>query len=97
MKHTYRLNRDVPAEIEAIRRNLEAPSDVPVDDVEIDLSDAGFLDSSALGAILRLHMDLQRRGMILTLVNLNDRARTVFRHSSLDRILKLGPGELTPP
>ncbi len=68
--------------------------------VRIDLRGVPYLDSAGVRALVRGHTTAERNGDTLTIVNANERIRTVFAVTRLDRVLNLGEratGGVAPP
>jgi len=63
-------------------------------DVRLDLTDVTFIDSSALGILVRIHNDLRRRGDRLQLVAVSERVEQVLRLTALDRLFACGSARL---
>jgi anti-sigma B factor antagonist len=57
--------------------------------VVVDFSQAGYIDSSGLGALVSLSRRLREAGGDLRLVGLNDDLRTLFELTRLDALFPL--------
>lgn len=55
--------------------------------VVLDLGEVDFVDSSGLGAIVRVHKQLRAAGGTLSLVITDETVLRVFQMSGLDRVL----------
>ena len=67
---------------------LEEATDPCVRDLEVDLADVSFIDSSALGVLVRAHKRLTQLpgGQPLTLVSPRPQARKVLEITGLTRV-----------
>jgi anti-sigma B factor antagonist len=59
--------------------------------VVVDLTKAGFLDSSGLGALTNAMRGIQRKGGRLVVINTNDQMRRVFELTGLIKVLNVVP------
>ena len=59
------------------------------DDVVLDLSELGFLDSSGLAAVVELYLRLERAGARLVVVSTQARIARVFAVTAIDRFVQL--------
>jgi anti-sigma B factor antagonist len=59
--------------------------------VAVDLSKAGFLDSSGLGALTNAMRNIQRKGGRLVVINTSDQMRRVFELTGLIKVLNVVP------
>lgn len=57
----------------------------------VDLSDVTFMDSNGLSALVRVLERQQRAGGALAVVTRDERIKTLFEISRLDRLLRLYP------
>ena len=55
----------------------------------VDLRELDYISSAGLGALVATQQRLKQEGQKLTLVNVNERIRDVFRFSGLDTIFEL--------
>lgn len=55
--------------------------------VEVDMSEAGFVDSTGLGSLVRLRVEARRHGAHLSLVGLDPRLAKLLRLTGLDQDL----------
>lgn len=93
MKLSYKLSGHAVTELERIRTEvLNLASDATISSVEIDLTDVESPDSLFLGQMLRLHLALRGMGAELKLTNLSRSSESVFRKSSLDRVMRIPGG-----
>jgi len=72
----------------AARSRLE---NAPV--LEIDLGSVSFIDSSGLGALVRLHKESEEAGKELRLANVPGSMRRLLEITGLDDLFGLGTGE----
>jgi anti-sigma B factor antagonist len=59
--------------------------------IVIDLSETEFIDSSGLGAMVSCLKKARQAGGDLRIAGAAEQARTVFRLTNLDRVLKTAP------
>jgi anti-sigma B factor antagonist len=69
------------------RHALELATPPRGDDVVLDLSQLGFLDSSGLASVVALYMQLERAGAGLAVVTNSAHIRRMFSVTSVDRFL----------
>ena len=58
--------------------------------LEIDLSGVTFIDSSGLGALVRIRNQAERQGATVVLVNLSRSSRRLLELSGLDQVFAIG-------
>ena len=58
-------------------------------DVELDLSSTGYVDTAAIGMLLRLSRQAKEAGHRVTLAGVTAETREFFRHIGVLRILEL--------
>lgn len=68
--------------------SLGAP---PLREVVVDLSAATFVDSTGLGALIRLQREARRRGARFRVVGADDRVRKILRITGLDSAFGMPP------
>lgn len=57
----------------------------------VDLDGVSFMDSTALGLLVRVAREREERGAALRLVLPNGSARRIFEITALDRVLPIAP------
>jgi anti-sigma B factor antagonist len=57
--------------------------------IEVDLAEVSFMDSSVIRALLALQKEASRSGKSLAIVNSNDTLREIFIIGGFDKIFKL--------
>jgi anti-sigma B factor antagonist len=72
---------------ERLQRGVREATSVGADAVLLDLSDVGFIDSTALGVIVQETKRLEGRGPALILVTNDPRTVRVLEVTGLDRVL----------
>ena len=88
---------------ERLEARIEEADTVGADTVLVDLSEISFIDSTALGALVRESKRLEGRGHTLVLVTNDPRTRRIVEVAGLKRVLRtyatlqdalddLGPG-----
>ncbi|HLU73712.1 MAG TPA: STAS domain-containing protein [Nonomuraea sp.] len=60
--------------------------------VDVDLSEVGFVDSSGLAALVRLHQRAAAEDAVLRVVAVTPYLRSMLRMTALDRLFSLPPG-----
>jgi anti-sigma B factor antagonist len=73
---------------ERLQRAIGEATSVGADQVLVDLSGVGFIDSTALGVIVQETKRLEGRGQSLLLVTNDPRTLRVFEVTGLDRVLR---------
>jgi anti-sigma B factor antagonist len=73
---------------ERLQRAIGEATSVGADEVLLDLSGVGFIDSTALGVIVQETKRLEGRGQCLLLVTNDPRTLRVFEVTGLDRVLR---------
>ncbi len=73
---------------ERLRTAIEEAASVGADTVLVDLSGAGFIDSTALGVIVQETKRLEGRGVALSLVTDDPRTLRVLEVTGLDRVMR---------
>jgi anti-sigma B factor antagonist len=73
------------------RKALESYSLPAADDVVLDLSDVGFLDSSGLAAIIDLHLRLEAAGARLMVVPGGTQIDHMFSVTGIRRFVRVKP------
>ena len=88
IKMDTRFNFDVVREFQDVVNNINKAGD-PLHELDVDLSNTDYIDSSALGmlVILRKHMGTQGRRIRLT--NCSDQVRTVLSSVNFQKIFEL--------
>ena len=72
-----------------LRKTLLEVIEVPFDKLLIDLSQVGYIDSSGVGTIVELRRRIDRSGGDLLLAGLQDRVRSVFEITKLDKFFTI--------
>jgi anti-sigma B factor antagonist len=72
---------------ERLQQAIDEATSVGADEVLVDLSGVGFIDSTALGVIVQETKRLEGRGQSLHLVMNDPRTLRVFELTGLDRVL----------
>jgi anti-sigma B factor antagonist len=72
---------------ERVRNGIDEADAVGADTVVLDLSESSFIDSTALGVLIRENKRLEGRGHSLVLVTNDPRTRRVLEVTGLDRVL----------
>ena len=72
---------------ERLKAAIDEAASVGADTVLLDLSGAGFIDSTALGVIVQETKRLEGRGVALTLVTDDPRTLRVLEVTGLDRVM----------
>ena len=71
-----------------LQNAIDEATSVGADTVLLDLSGVGFIDSTALGAIVQETKRLEGRGVALTLVTDDPRTLRVLEVTGLDRVMR---------
>ncbi len=71
-----------------LQQAIGEATSVGADEVLVDLSGVGFIDSTALGVLVQETKRLEGRGLSLILVANDPRALRVFEVTGLDRVLR---------
>lgn len=66
--------------------NRQALSADGVREIQVDFTQATFLDSSGIRALLVLHKEAGAAGRSLILINCNDRMREIFEIGGFDKV-----------
>lgn len=66
--------------VENINNNIEK-------DIEIDLSEAVYLDSSSIGVLIKLHKSQKQRNLGFTIIKASDRVMSLLKLCSLSEAL----------
>ena len=82
---TIRDDLDAAASPGVVAAVVAALGDHRLSHVVIDMSDAGFVDSTGLGSLIRLRAEARERGAGTTLVGLDHRLEKLLRLTGLDR------------
>jgi anti-anti-sigma regulatory factor len=90
----YVLTRDAHTEMDALRNDTDLFSSSEIREVVLDFSGVPLLDSMLVGMLVRIKLQLQARGIALTLKGLDAKARMVLYHSNLGDLLGIA---LAPP
>lgn len=61
--------------------------------LEVDLGAVTFIDSSGLGALVRIRNEAGRQGTTVVLVNLSPSSRRLLEVSGLDQVFEIGSRE----
>jgi anti-sigma B factor antagonist len=72
---------------ERVRNGIDEADAVGADTVVLDLSESSFIDSTALGVLVKENRRLEGRGHSLVLVTNDPRTRRVLEVTGLDRVL----------
>lgn len=67
--------------VENINNNIEK-------DIEIDLSEAAYLDSSSIGVLIKLHKSQKQRNLGFTITKASERVLSLLRLCSLSESLQ---------
>lgn len=67
--------------VENINNNIEK-------DIEIDLSEAVYLDSSSIGVLIKLHKSQKQRNLGFTIIKASDRVMSLLKLCSLSDALQ---------
>lgn len=55
-------------------------------DTTLDFEELAYISSMGLGILIKTHKQLQEKGMVMRIINVNKHVRDVFRFTSLDKI-----------
>jgi anti-anti-sigma factor len=77
---------DYSKQEEFLNANTQALSADQIREIHVDFSQATFLDSSAIRALIQLQKEADSRGKPLVLLNCNDNMRDVFEIGGFDRL-----------
>jgi anti-sigma B factor antagonist len=77
---------DYSKQEEFLNANTQALSADQIREIHVDFSQATFLDSSAIRALIQLQKEADSRGKTLVLLNCNDNMRDVFEIGGFDRL-----------
>jgi anti-sigma B factor antagonist len=81
------------ASVDQLLAGAYACLDGPADVCEIDLGGVTFIDSSGLGALVRIRNTARDRGKEIALVNVPASVERLFAVSGLSEVFGLGPGD----
>ena len=70
---------DAVGSAQAVATFTAAVGGAELDAVEVDMSEAGFVDSSGLGALIRIRQEARLRGARTTLAGLDPRLRRLLQ------------------
>lgn len=55
-------------------------------DTTLDFEELAYISIMGLGILIKTHKQLQEKGMVMRIINVNKHVRDVFRFTSLDKI-----------
>ena len=67
----------------------EALDNKTIKDIQVDLADVTFMDSSAIRLLLQLHMNASLLGKSVTMINCRTTIREIFAIGGFDNILTI--------
>lgn len=67
----------------------EALDNNAIKDLQVDLTEVTFMDSSAFRLLLQLHMNASLLGKSVTIVNCRDTIREIFAIGGFDKVLTI--------
>jgi anti-sigma B factor antagonist len=73
------------AQAEMAMRELENVSD----DTTLDFEELAYISSMGLGILIKTHKQLQDKGKVMRITNVNKHIKDVFRFTSLDKIFNI--------
>ena len=59
------------------------------DDTTLDFEELAYISSMGLGILIKTHKQLQDKGKVMRIKNVNKHIRDVFRFTSLDKIFNI--------
>ncbi|TVQ12007.1 MAG: anti-sigma factor antagonist [Balneolaceae bacterium] len=59
------------------------------DDTTLDFEELAYISSMGLGILIKTHKQLQEKGKVMRIINVNKHIKDVFRFTSLDKIFKI--------
>ena len=87
---TVRLDGDIDmSTAPVLRKALLEVIETPVERLLIDLGGVGYIDSSGVGTIVELRRRIDRSGSDLVLTGLQERVRSVFEITKLDKFFTI--------
>jgi anti-sigma B factor antagonist len=59
------------------------------EDTTLDFADLAYISSMGLGILIKTHKQLQDKGKMMRIINVNKHILDVFRFTSLDKIFRI--------
>jgi anti-anti-sigma factor len=79
------------ANVDELRGALEHALRAGRDRVVVDITEVGFLDSSAMSALLSTSVEAAKEGRSVAVVHAGDEPPGIFRFKGVERLLRLYP------